>query len=450
MQQAASLPWHDDPPAPPAGNGEGESERDRPAQRDLLREAFAEVRARSFDLVEPLSPEDMVAQSMEDASPAKWHLAHTSWFFETFILKDHGPGYRDFREGYGYLFNSYYEAVGARHARPRRGLLTRPAVTEVLDYRRHVDRAMTDLIDSASPERWAEIAPLLELGLHHEMQHQELLLTDILHLLAQNPLHPAYRDDVAGENRSAPALAWCGYDGGVVEIGHAGDGFAFDCEGPRHETLLRPFALASRLVTNGEWLAFMADGGYGEAGLWLSDGWARCRAEDWQAPLYWQRREDGGWAAMSLHGLVPLDPDAPVCHLSFYEAEAFARWAGVRLPLEAELELAVAEAPMRGNLLSSNVLAPRAAETQAGDDGPLQLIGDVWEWTQSPYAPYPGFRAPDGAVGEYNGKFMCNQFVLRGGSCVTPDAQLRPSYRNFFYPHQRWQFTGLRLAKDTA
>lgn len=472
MQQAAGIALHETrSPATVADRLADES-------RTRLREGFKAVRARSLKLAAPLSPEDMTAQSMEDASPTKWHLAHTSWFFETFILKDFRDGYRVFHDGYGFLFNSYYEAVGARHARPRRGLLTRPPVTEVLDYRRHIDAAMLDVIDQADDGTWQRIAPLLELGLHHEMQHQELLLTDILHLLAQNPLAPAYRDaapvvaaqaapqvEPQVEPQVAPQVAplrWCDYDGGVVAIGHDGEGFAFDCEGPRHQTLLQPFALASRLVTNGEWLAFMADGGYAQPGLWLSDGWARCQAEGWQAPLYWQPLDggdpeggrDSNWASMSLAGLHPVDPAAPVCHVSLYEADAFARWAGARLPAEAELETAL-EASVRGagsltgNLMSSDALKPLPAAEAGEAASPAQLVGDVWEWTQSPYAPYPGFRAPEGAVGEYNGKFMCNQFVLRGGSCVTPDAQLRTSYRNFFYPHQRWQFTGLRLAKDT-
>ncbi|HIP79844.1 MAG TPA: ergothioneine biosynthesis protein EgtB [Kiloniellaceae bacterium] len=456
MQQAARIALRETTSPEVAADDLGDDPRAR------LRDGFEAVRARSLALAAPLSPEDMTAQSMEDASPTKWHLAHTSWFFETFILKDFRAGYRVFHEGYGFLFNSYYEAVGARHARPRRGLLTRPPVAEVLDYRRHVDAAMLDVIDAADEATWQRIAPLLELGLHHEMQHQELLLTDILHLLAQNPLAPAYREAAPVVAAQAAPLRWCDYDGGVVEIGHNGEGFAFDCEGPRHQTLLQPFALASRLVTNADWLAFMADGGYAEPGLWLSDGWARCQAEGWQAPLYWQPLDGGGpeggrdsnWASMGLEGLQPVDPAAPVCHVSLYEADAFARWAGARLPTEAELETALqASVPetgsLTGNLLSSGALRPLPA-AEAGDAAaPAQLVGDVWEWTQSPYAPYPGFRAPEGAVGEYNGKFMCNQFVLRGGSCVTPDAQLRLSYRNFFYPHQRWQFTGLRLAKDT-
>ncbi len=429
------------------------------AERERLLYAFHDVRARSDALAAPLSPEDMTAQSMEDASPTKWHLAHTSWFFEAFILRELQPGYRDFRPGYNYLFNSYYEAVGKRHARPRRGLVTRPSVEEVRDYRRHVDAAMKAFVHDAPDDVWTAVAPLLELGLHHEMQHQELLLTDILHLLAQNPLDPAYRDPACREaplerggeahSRDGAPLTWWEYGGGIVETGHGGEGFAYDCEGPRHEELLQPFALAGRLVTNGEWLDFMADGGYADPALWLSDGWATVQREGWRAPLYWAEEDDGRWTAMSLLGRHAVDPAAPVCHVSLFEADAFARWAGARLPREAELEVAAAELPIKGNLLSRDALVPQPAQGDAGS-APLQLYGDVWEWTQSAYGAYPGFRAPEGAVGEYNGKFMCNQFVLRGGSCVTPDAQLRPSYRNFFYPHQRWQFTGLRLAKDLA
>ena len=416
------------------------------AERQRLLDGFAEVRARSLALAAPLAPEDMAAQSMEDASPTKWHLAHTTWFFEAFILRDYQPGYRLFHPAYNYLFNSYYETVGARHARPRRGLLTRPSAEEVFDYRYHVDAAMEDLVETAPVEAWRQLAPLLELGLHHEMQHQELLLTDLLHLFAQNPMRPAYREAPLQAGAAAPALTWWDHEGGLVEIGHAGEGFAYDCEGPRHRTWLEPFALASRPVSNGDWLDFMADGGYANPALWLSDGWATLRAEGWQAPLYWQQDDAGSWTTMTLLGRRQVVPQAPVCHVSLFEADAYARWAGARLPKEAELEVAAAGLPVAGNLLSSDVLMPQAGSPSEGRPG--QLYGDVWEWTQSAYGPYPGFRAPAGAVGEYNGKFMCNQFVLRGGSCVTPDAQLRPSYRNFFYPHQRWQFTGLRLAQD--
>jgi ergothioneine biosynthesis protein EgtB len=418
-------------------------------ERERLLAGFREVRGRSQILAEPLSPEDMTAQSMADASPAKWHLAHTTWFFETFILRDYRPGYRAFHPAYNFLFNSYYESVGERHARPRRGLLTRPSAAEVLDYRRHVDTALEALVIEAPVDAWLQLAPLLELGLHHEMQHQELLLTDVLHLLAQNPLSPAYRDAPLQSGSSAPPLTWWDHDGGLVEIGHDGAGFAYDCEGPRHSVFLQPFALASRPVSNGDWLAFMADGGYENANLWLSDAWATVQSEGWRAPLYWEEEAaDGLWTAMTLLGRRQVDPQAPVCHVSLFEADAYARWAGARLPKEAELEVAVAGLPVAGNLLGSDVLMPQAGTGTV--DRPDQLYGDVWEWTQSAYGPYPGFRAPEGAVGEYNGKFMCSQFVLRGGSCVTPDAQLRPSYRNFFYPHQRWQFTGLRLAKDRS
>ena len=443
-------------PARAATSPDFAANRNDPAgERERLLYGFREVRARSDALAAPLSPEDMTPQSMEDASPTKWHLAHTSWFFEAFILRAHQAGYRECHPGYNYLFNSYYETVGERHARPRRGLVTRPSVEEVKDYRRHVDVAMEGLIANASDDAWAEVAPLLELGLHHEMQHQELLLTDILHLLAQNSLDPAYRETAPerggeAEPRKVGPLAWWEHGGGIVETGHDTEdpaaGFAYDCEGPRHQTLLQPFALASRCVTNGEWLAFMADGGYENANLWLSDGWATVQRQGWRAPLYWDEAEDGGWTAMSLLGRHPVDPAAPVCHVSLFEADAYARWAGARLPNEAELEVAAAGRPIEGNLLGRDALVPQAARESEGL--PAQVYGDVWEWTQSAYSPYPGFRAPEGAVGEYNGKFMCNQFVLRGGSCVTPDAQLRVSYRNFFYPHQRWQFTGLRLAKD--
>jgi len=411
-----------------------------------LAQQFETVRLLSPALTGGLSAEDQVVQSMPDASPSKWHLAHTTWFFEQFVLGPHAPGYAVFHPQFAYLFNSYYENVGARHARPRRGMLTRPGLDHVHAYRAHVDAAMAGFIQAARPEQLADLVPLIELGLHHEQQHQELLLTDLLHALSCNPLNPAYRPRPAAPAAVAAATEWLAYDGGVHEIGHDGNGFAFDHEGPRHQALLRPFRLRSRPVSNGEWLAFMADDGYRRATLWLSDGWARAQAEDWQAPLYWQRDSDG-WAAMGLSGLQPIDEAAPVCHVSFYEAEAFARWAGKRLPSEQEWELAARDLPVAGNTLGTGLLRPVAA-SEAGGDAPQQMFGDVWEWTQSAYGPYPGYRAPEGAVGEYNGKFMCNQMVLRGGSCVTPDGHLRASYRNFFYPHQRWQFTGLRLAED--
>lgn len=417
-----------------------------------LSAAYRETRAATQALAASLSPEDQVVQSMPDASPAKWHLAHTTWFFETFLLGPHLPGYRPYDERWGFLFNSYYEAVGARHPRPRRGLLTRPSAEEVVRYRARVDEAMTALLGGGNGAR-PEVADLVRLGIHHEQQHQELLLTDILHAFSCNPLRPAYRAAAAPAADAAPdALDWDVCEGGLHEIGHAGAGFAFDNEGPRHQVFLRPFRLATRLVTNAEWRAFIADDGYRRAELWLSDGWATAQAEGWRAPLYWEDGDDGQ-RSMTLAGVQPLDPAAPVCHVSFYEADAFARWAGKRLPTEAEWETAAAGLPIAGNFRGTGELRPLPAQPAPahevqGDGALRQMFGDVWEWTGSAYSAYPGFRPAAGAVGEYNGKFMCNQMVLRGGSCVTPDGHVRPSYRNFFYPHQRWQFAGVRLAED--
>lgn len=404
-------------------------------------EAYARCRLQSLALVQGLSDADVTVQSMDDASPAKWHLAHTTWFFEEFVLGPHQPGYKVFHPRFRYLFNSYYDAVGARHPRPRRGMLTRPSLDEVLAYRRHVDAAMATL--GTPPQARA----LVELGIHHEQQHQELLLTDLLHLFAQNPLRPVYRADVdmVAPVQDAP-LQWVDFPGGRFGAGHAGRGFAFDCEGPRHDVLLRPYALASRPVTQGEWLAFMREGGYDSPRWWLSDGWALAQREGWRSPLYWIER-DGEWRQMTLSGERGLDPAAPVCHLSCFEADAYARWAGARLPTEYEWEVAALAQPVAGHFADGARYRPNdvAQDTQR----PLrQLYGDVWEWTASPYVAYPGFRTAEGAVGEYNGKFMSGQQVLRGGSCVTPAGHMRATYRNFFYPHQRWQFMGLRLAKD--
>jgi ergothioneine biosynthesis protein EgtB len=365
-----------------------------------------------------MSDADATAQSMDDASPAKWHLAHTSWFFETFLLRDHVAGYRLFDEAYPYLFNSYYEAEGARHARPERGLLTRPSLNQVMDYRSHVDGAIADAL-AGFPKA---LLDLVELGLNHEQQHQELLLTDILHLFSRNPLKPAYSLTPPERAAEPGPVQWIEGRTGVQKVGHEGPDFAFDCEGPRHDVLLNPYAIANRPVTNGEWLAFIEDGGYREARHWLSDGWAWVKAEAIEAPLYWNRVSDREWAEFGLSGNQNLDPSAPVKHVSHYEADAFATWAGARLPTEAEWEV-------------------------AANDG-LPDTGAVWEWTGSAYLPYPGFKSADGAVGEYNGKFMSGQSVLKGCSIATPPGHARPSYRNFFYPHQRWQFCGLRLAKD--
>lgn len=407
------------------------------------------TRRLSIDLTETLSPEDMVVQAMDDASPTKWHLAHVTWFFETFILAKHLPGYRVFDERFNFCFNSYYESQGARHPRPKRGLLTRPGIYEVFSYRAHVDDALQRLFDkSGEPE--GEIARLVEIGINHEQQHQELLLTDILALFASNPLRPAYRQPKPASVRGGDAqpAAWIDYPGGIHHVGHEGSGFAWDNESPRHQALIHPFKLADRLVTNGEWLEFIEDGGYRTASLWLADGWSTVNREEWQSPLYWEN-SDGQWLAMSLEGRRPPDPAAPVSNVSYFEADAFARWSGNRLPTEFEWEVAAAPLAVEGNDLGSGALKPLPAGP-ATPSVPRQMYGDVWEWTQSAYLPYPGYRPPEGAIGEYNGKFMVSQQVLRGASCATAPGHTRPTYRNFFYPHQRWQFVGLRLASDNV
>ncbi len=405
-----------------------------------LSQCFAATRQLSLDLVATLSDADASAQSMPDASPAKWHLAHTTWFFETFVLRDHVPNYALFDDRFPYLFNSYYEAEGPRHARPQRGLLTRPSLDDVRAWRAHVDAAVADVLPRLPPAALA----LVDLGIHHEQQHQELLLTDLKHLFAQNPLGPAawQKSAIASEVAQFSVMKWIEGKAGIASIGHAGEGFAFDCEGPRHDALLTPHALASRPVTNGEWQQFIADGGYRTPALWLSDGWAWVQGEGIDAPAYWQ---DGQYFTLS--GWRDIDPAAPVTHISFFEADAFASWAGARLPTEFEWEAAAAALdPNGGDQLDT--AGPVQPAPAGSDTGLQQMFGSVWEWTGSAYRPYPGFRAAPGAVGEYNGKFMSGQFVLRGGSCATPRGHCRASYRNFFYPHQRWQFTGLRLAKD--
>ncbi len=410
---------------------------------------YRAVRAATERLVAPLSAEDCVVQSMSDASPTKWHLAHTSWFFETFVLEPNLRSYRLFHPSFRVLFNSYYNSVGDKHPRPRRGLLSRPSLDEVLAYRAHIDAGMVELLDhGVMPD---EVRELVELGLNHEQQHQELILTDVLHLLSCNPLKPAYapaRASADDERVSAPDLHWIAFDEGIVDIGHDGNGFAFDNEAPRHRQYLNGFSLASRAVTNGEYLAFIEDAAYRRPELWLSEAWDWLAANAIDAPLYWQH-DNGGWLEFGLRGLLPLQQSAPVSHVSLFEADAYARWAGARLPSEAEWEIAASGSPIAGNFIESGLLAPRRAD--ATRDGSLaQLFGDVWEWTQSDYAPYPGYRPAAGAIGEYNGKFMSSQYVLRGGSCVSPQSHLRATYRNFFPPSARWQFSGLRLARDGA
>jgi ergothioneine biosynthesis protein EgtB len=385
--------------------------------------AYRTVREETERRAAGLSEADQTVQSMADASPTKWHRAHTTWFFETFLLAPHLAGYRPFDPQFGFLFNSYYEAVGARMVRAERGLLTRPTAAAIGAYRAHVDTAMARLIAPADPPTAPRLFEILEIGLHHEQQHQELLVTDILHAFAQNPIAPAY--DAAWRPAAAAAGDDLHLSGGIVRIGHAGTGFAFDNEGPVHDVLIEPVDLAGGLVTNADWLAFMAAGGYDNAALWLSDGWATVRREGWRTPGYWEER-DGAWMAMTLAGLRPVDPAAPVCHVSYYEADAFARWAGRDLPTEFEWEAAASTGGLAG------------------------AFGQVWQWTRSAYAPYPRYRPTEGALGEYNGKFMVNQMVLRGSSLATPAGHARPTYRNFFYPHQRWQFTGLRLSSYAA
>ena len=398
---------------------------------------FAAVRKLSFDIAAPLSDADATIQPMPDASPAKWHLAHTTWFFETFVLRDRVPGYRLFDERFAYLFNSYYEGEGERHVRGRRGMLSRPALDRVIDYRAHVDSALVAALPSLDESRRS----LVEIGLNHEQQHQELMLMDMLATFAENPLLPGVWQ--AGPGKAAPApppMGWVEGATGVNAIGDEGGDFAFDCEKPRHEVLLRPHALADRLVTNGEWLRFVDDGGYRRPELWLSNGWTWVQENGVEAPLYWIR-SDQEWRRFGLDGVRALAGSEPVCHISYYEADAYARWAGARLPTEAEWEIAArAHDPNEGNQLD----AAGPVRPQPGG----AFFGDVWQWTMSAFAPYPGFRPEEGTVGEYNGKFMCGQFVLKGASCATPRGHSRASYRNFFYPHQRWQFSGLRLARD--
>jgi ergothioneine biosynthesis protein EgtB len=413
---------------------------------------FTHVRAATEKLAAALSPEDCNLQSMSDASPTKWHLAHTSWFFETFLLEPFAPRFRPFHPAFRILFNSYYNTVGDKHPRHERGLISRPVLDTVISYRHHVTEAIHALLNSAIAQN-PEFIKLMWLGCNHEEQHQELILTDLKHLLSKNPLKPAYQTRWPLTSIESHQRHWLKQAGGLIEIGHSGAGFAFDNEGPRHPVFLLPFELASHPVTHGEFAAFIADGGYRRPELWLSMGWDWVQAGKIAAPLYWTPHGDG-WKTFTLHGMVEIDANTPVCHINYFEADAYARWVGVRLPTEAEWELAAAAVAgnrgMQGNFLESGALHPLAVREEARIDAPLQMFGDVWEWTQSAYLPYPRYRAEAGAVGEYNGKFMCNQFVLRGGSCVTPQRHIRASYRNFFPPDARWQFSGLRLARDVT
>ena len=416
--------------------------------RDHLIARYDEVRGHTETLAAPLSPEDQTVQSMPDVSPTKWHRAHVTWFFETFLLAGHESGFAPFQDRYWFLFNSYYESVGPRYSRQDRGHISRPGAHEVGDYRANVDDRVRDLLTRLDGGTLDKIASTVELGFHHEQQHQELLLMDIKHVLSRNPLEPVYAG--APAPRSAPdRLGLVDVEGGLVEVGHDGDeftsGFAFDNEQPRHRVWLEPYRIADRLITNGEWLEFMADGGYARHELWLSDGWARVRADGWRAPFYWVERDDQ-WVEHTLHGTWPVDPGLPVSHVSFYEADAFATWAGKRLPTEFEWEhAAVADgSPVAGNLADSRTFHPRAAGPATGR--PRQLYGDCWEWTSSAYHPYPGFHPPAGAIGEYNGKFMSNQMVLRGGCALTPPGHARTTYRNFFPHAARWALSGVRLA----
>jgi ergothioneine biosynthesis protein EgtB len=408
----------------------------------VLRERFAEVRNLSLRIASPFSAEDQMLQSMPDASPVKWHLAHSTWFFETFILAQYFRNYIPFDARYTYLFNSYYKKLGGHPLRGSRGLMSRPSLEEVRAYRAHIDSALLGMLDGFNDE----VLQLVELGLNHEQQHQELIVMDIKHALWSAPLRwNALWNESRG--RTAPRLSWIGIEGGIYSIGHDGKGFAFDNEGPRHEVLLRPFQIASREVTNGEYLEFLSDGGYARPELWLSDGWDKIQSQEWNAPLYWERHDDGSWhefvAGGVQTGTKEINLAEPVCHISFYEADAYARWSGARLPTEQEWEIAALRTPSKGTFLEDNLFRPQPPL----GEGFQQAFGDVWEWTASPYIGYPGFQSAPGALGEYNGKFMCNQFVLRGGSCATPSSHIRATYRNFFPPHTRWQFSGLRLAK---
>jgi ergothioneine biosynthesis protein EgtB len=415
-------------------------------KRIELVDRFTQVRLFTNKLCEPLETEDYVIQSMPDVSPTKWHLAHTSWFFEAFVLKKANPDYQSMHPLYSYLFNSYYIQAGDRWFRPNRGILSRPTVKEIFEYRNYVNEHVQNFIEKSSEENFNEFAPVIEIGLNHEQQHQELLLTDIKHVLSFNPLHPVYSKRMITNTNLIREVKWIDFQEGIYEIGYDGKEFCYDNETPVHKQFLNSFSLADRLITNTEYIEFIEDGGYTKPLLWLSDGWAVVENEKWKAPLYWEKRE-GEWYNFTLNGFRKVNPDEPVCHVSHYEADAFASWKGKRLPTEAEWEVAANSQKIDGNFVDDKQFHP--VPLKENESNKLkQMFGDVWEWTQSAYLPYPGYKTLPGALGEYNGKFMSGQMVLRGGSCATSKSHIRKTYRNFFHPHSRWQFTGIRLAKD--
>jgi len=416
----------------------------RHSKQNLI-DRYKTIRNFSEELVSPLETEDFVVQAIDNTSPTKWHLAHVSWFFETFVLEKAIPDYESLHPQYSYIFNSYYLQTGEPHTRSKRGLLSRPTVEQVFEYRRYVDDQILNFIDGASDEQIDEFGPVIEIGNHHEQQHQELMVTDFKYMFAQNPLYPKYKELDAPRGVNPDPINWINFDEGIYRIGNDGGEYTYDNEHPRHRKFLEPFALSDRLVTNGEFMEFMEDGGYRRSPLWLDDGWATVKENSWDSPLYWCKR-DGEWHHYTLGGLRKVKPNEPVTHLSYYEADAYARWAGARLPREAEWEVAADDRPYNGNFVEEGNFHPRPL--QENSNGLKQMYGDVWEWTMSSYEPYPGYEPLPGALGEYNGKFMCSQYVLRGGSCATSKTHIRNTYRNFFYPDARWQFNGIRLAKN--
>lgn len=412
--------------------------------RDELIQKFKKVRAFTEEITDPLEIEDYVVQVTENASPAKWHLAHTTWFFETFLLEKELEDYDPIHPQYSYLFNSYYLQTGVPHCRARRGNISRPTVKQVFEYRNSINDHVINLVNNAADEQYEQWGPIIEIGIHHEQQHQELLMTDLKYMFSQNPLNPVYKTVERPKARSIPEISWIGFEEGVYEVGHDGEDFGYDNEFPRHKTYIHDFKLANRLVTNGEYLEFMEAGTYSEPKWWLDEGFSTIRDEGWEAPLHW-RKVNGEWHQFTLSGLEKIDPNDPVTHVSYFEADAYARWKGYRLPTEQEWEVASESLPLEGNFVDAGYLQPAALQTAKA--GLQQMFGDVWQWTQSSYAPYPGYKPLPGALGEYNGKFMCNQYVLRGGSCATSESHFRKTYRNFFHANERWQFTGIRLAK---